>query len=267
MRSDLRTSPPPLVARPTPDDFWHLYDRLGADLEPTLCVRHFYAGLNWFAVQADGAIGMAMSPREGHAAPSISGRIAGMPLAEIAPLAKSWNLADAALGVAALNAYHNHADRIRDWVNRLGDSAHEANAFEYFRPRLAGKRVAVIGHFHCLEGLAETCELTILERRPQAGDLPDPACEVVLPRSDFVFITATTLINKTLPRLLTLSRNAFVVIVGPTTPLSPVWFDLGVQAIAGLCLGDAPTSWRTLQEGGRLESIARGGRLVLVERR
>ena len=38
--------------------------------------------------------------------------------------------------------------------------------------------------------------------------MPDPACEYILSEQDVVIMTATTLINKTMPRLLALSRNA-----------------------------------------------------------
>jgi uncharacterized protein len=247
-------------------DFWSIYDALSADLDPAVRIEGFAAGLHWFGVRAGGSVGFAMSPREGPDSPSRAGRVAGAPLDEIARLARSWNFADAALGVAALNAYHNQSARLRDWLERSGEVAHGANAFAHFRPRLAGKRVAVVGHFRGLKRLGETCELTILERRPQPGDVPDPACEVVLPQCDYVFITATTLINKTLPRLLALSRGAFVVLVGPTTPLTPVWFDLGVHAIAGLSVDDVPGIWRIVQEGGKHEIFEHGGRLVLIER-
>jgi uncharacterized protein (DUF4213/DUF364 family) len=64
--------------------------------------------------------------------------------------------------------------------------------------KLRGKRVAVIGHFRDLERIAAVCHLSILERRPEPGDLPDTACEFVLPEQEVVIMTATTLINKTL---------------------------------------------------------------------
>lgn len=211
---------------------------------------------------------MAMAPSEGRAAPTGAGAIAGLPLAAVAARAKSWNFADAALGMAAINAHYNAPERIRALEEDPAFTVHSGcNTFEYMLPRVTGRRVTVVGHFRGLERLAEHCELTILERKPQAGDLPDPACEDVLPRSDFVFMTATTLINKTLPRLLALSRDAFVCIVGPTTPLTPRWFDLGVDLIGGLVVEDVPAVWPVLQEGGQHSFFDRGTRMVQLERR
>ena len=62
-----------------------------------------------------------------------------------------------------------------------------------------GKKVAVVGRFPDLDAFNDVCRLIVLERNPGEGDLPDPACEYVLPEQDFVFITATTIINKTMP--------------------------------------------------------------------
>jgi uncharacterized protein (DUF4213/DUF364 family) len=188
-------------------------------------------------------------------------------LREVAQRSKSWNFADAALGMAAVNAHFNAPNRIRALEADAAFSTHTGtNAFEYMLPRITGKRVTVVGHFRGLERMAEHCDLTILERKPQPGDLPDPACEDVLPGSDFVFITATTMINKTLPRLLALSGNAFVSIVGPTTPLTPLWFDLGVSLIAGLVVEDVSSVWPVIQEGGQHSFFDRGTRMVQIER-
>ena len=252
---------------PQTADFWTIYDELCAGVPTSVTVRAFSGGLHWFGVQSDRALGLAMAPREIPSSPTFAGRIAGQELRSAASLSKSWNFADAALGIAALNSHYNDPARVLDWalpsrfVHQTG-----ANAFETMLPRVVGRRVAVIGHFRGLEKLAEVCQLTILERRPQPGDAPDPACEVILPEAEFVFITATTLINKTLPRLLQLCPNAFVVLVGPTTPLTPLWFDLGVDMVAGLLVDDVSAVWQIVQEGGQHTFFDHGTRMVQIER-
>jgi uncharacterized protein (DUF4213/DUF364 family) len=69
------------------------------------------------------------------------------------------------------------------------------------------------------------CNLSILERRPQPDDLPDSAREYILAEQAIVVLTAATLINKTMPRLLALSNGAQIVVAGPTTPLHPLMFE------------------------------------------
>lgn len=247
---------------------WSIYDTLLAGVDAETKVDAFAAGLHWFGLRSGSALGMAMAPSEGRSAPTGAGKIAGLRVREVAARAKSWNFSDASLGMAAINSHYNAPERIRAIQSNGSFLTHTGtNAFEYMLPRVTGKRVTVVGHFRGLERMAEHCNLTILERKPQAGDMPDPACEDVLPRSDFVFITATTMINKTLPRLLALSRNAFVSIVGPTTPLTPLWFDLGVDLIAGLVVENVSSVWPVVQEGGQHSFFDCGTRMIQIERR
>ena len=79
----------------------------------------------------------------------------------------------------------------------------------------------------------------MLERNcTQALDTPDPACEYVLPKSDYTFITGVTIINKTAPRLLDLAANATTVFVGPSVVMAPFLFRWGVDMLAGSVVAD-----------------------------
>lgn len=248
---------------------WSLYDALADPIHEQETVDDFVAGLHWFGVRTGNAVGLAMSPVELSSSISQAGRVRSLSLKAAARMAKSWTPADATLGVAALNSHWNTPFKIQ---SLMGDETLEhhsdgRNVFELMASRVAGKRVTVVGHFRGLDRLREICELNILERRPQPGDLPDPACEDILPRSDYVFITGTTLMNKTLPRLLSLSQGAFVTVVGPSTPLSPVLFEFGVDMIAGLVVESAPDIWRVVQEGGQHSLFGPGSRMVQFEKR
>ena len=92
----------------------------------------------------------------------------------------------------------------------------------------------MIGHFPHVDRIAAYADLTVLERNcTHELDTPDPACEYVLPGTDFAFITGVTLINKTAPRLLELAKNATTVFVGPSVILTPSLFEQGADALAG----------------------------------
>lgn len=92
------------------------------------------------------------------------------------------------------------------------------DAFEMYRPRISAHekaRVTVVGHFPNVAKIGEYAKLTVLERNCTSPlDTPGPACEYVLPASDYAFITGVTIINKTAPRLLELAKNATTVVVG-----------------------------------------------------
>ena len=77
-------------------------------------------------------------------------------------------------------------------------------------------------------------------------------------------MTATTLINKTMPRLLELSRNARVVVAGPSTPLTPILLEHGIDILGGLIVEDEDRVWKTVGEGGQHELFKSGSHMVKV---
>ena len=237
-----------------------IYDTLIDAVPSDSIVRDCLCGLHWFAVRSEG-MGISMAPREGNAQFERAGSFAGMRTRELAQLVKSWNFHEAALGLAAINSALNGPKTFAANTGLDYRQLPEQDAFDLLTDDIRGKKVAVIGHFPRLERLRDVCELTILERRPQPGDLPDPACEWVLPEQDFVISTATTLINKTLPRLLELSHKARFVLVGPSAPLTPKLFDYGVDMLAGLVVENDASVWPIIQEGGHL-LFSRGTRMI-----
>lgn len=244
---------------------WKLYDALieavPADAYATDCI----CGLHWIGVRAsNGGVGVAMTPSEGTPNLPDAGHYAGRPLRELATLIKSWNFTEAALGLAAINAAFNGAKTVEQSHGQPIAALPSINCFHYLREEFCGKRVTVVGHFRDLEPLKDICSLTILERKPQLGDLPDPACEFVLPGQDIVVITAVTLINKTLPRLLQLAQGAKIVLTGPSTPLTPILYEHGISLLAGLVVQDEPQILRIIQEGGQHQLFDSGARMVTL---
>jgi len=244
---------------------WKIYDELLAAIPPGLKVRDCVIGLSWTLIRSK-TTGLAMTNLEGPLSLDLAGEINGMPLRRLAQYVKSWNFLEAAAGLAALNSYFNTAEQVEKLSGRPIGEQEKGNAFDNFQEQLRGKKVAVIGHFPNLEKLSGICRMSILERRPQPGDLPDPACEYILPQQDFVFLTATTLVNKTLPRLLELCRQAVVILVGPSTPMTPILFKYGVSVLAGTVVVDPKAVRQVVQEGGCLQLFQRGGQMVRVSK-
>jgi len=242
---------------------WKLYDELIAAVPEDAVVSECIAGLSWFLVRSIGT-GVSMRPGELDGPVRGAGKIAGMKARELASWIKSWNWYEAAMGLAAINSALNARSAVLKNCGAWLDETKTQDVFTCLLEELRGKRVAVVGHFHNLERLAGICTLSILERKPQPGDLPDPACEYILGEQDVVIMTATTLINKTMPRLLELSRNARVVVAGPSTPLHPLMCDHGVDLLGGLIVDDESSLWRAVGEGGREALFTEGGRMVKV---
>ena len=212
-------------------------------------------------VSDDGGLGLS-SQYGGESRPPLhDGVLDSMPLREAAGLVRSWNLVESALGAAAINAWYNRATRVHDVGRDAGGPGTDSTAFETYVHKIRGRRVAVIGHFPYAEtALSDALELSILEREPWEGDFPDTAAEYILPGQDIVFITGAALANKSLPRLLELSRSAHTVVVGPSTPLTSIMFEYGADCLSGLVPGSPQEVIPTLHSGGK--GRPRAGRMV-----
>jgi hypothetical protein len=239
---------------------WRIYDELIAAVPEDSVVSACMIGLHWILVRSEG-VGVALTPQDGPATHRAE-CIAGMKTRDLARWVKSWNFMEAAIGLAAINSALNEPGGVERRYDICLDRTPSENLFDHLAPQLEGKRVTVVGHFYGVERLAEIAQLSVLERRPLSGDLPDPACEYMLADQDVVIMTATTLINKTMPRLLQLSRNARVVVCGPSTPLLPALFDQGVDVLAGLVVEDEPLAWRCVQEGIERGLLRQGTRMI-----
>ena len=236
---------------------WKLYDALLERVDTDDRIEYVRAGVSWVMVRtAAGAMGMASVQQGRGGQPLEEARWAGMPLKEAAQLVKSWDYEQAALGLAAINACLNRAERFPD--------CGEPDAFLRYRERARGRRVAVVGRFQYLEErLRPICELSVLERAPIAGEYPDPACEYILPGMDLVFITGCTVSNKPLPRLLQLCRSAYTVVTGPSTPMAEALFNCGADALCGFCATDEAGCLRAVADE---QGLFPAGRMVVLER-
>jgi uncharacterized protein (DUF4213/DUF364 family) len=243
---------------------WTLYDVLINGIPLECRVDEAVTGAHWTMVRSGANVGIAMSMGAPTRPQTLPECCEGMALRELAKAAKSWNFKEAALGMAAINAFWNSPGCF-DTACDLGKEGR--NGFDVWRKHVDGKKVAVIGHFKNLEkSLGEVCELSILEKRPQHGDYPDSACEFILPLQDFVFATGVTLINKTLPRLLKISTRAEFILVGPSVPLCPGLFSFGVRDLQGFTVTE-PDLARDFIYGKRPDlAIFDSGRRINIAR-
>jgi len=215
-------------------DFFELYNILIDGIDTDAAVTNTLMGQCWTAVETGNHFGMAMTTPVDTAPRMLERDYCEIPLKELAAAAKSWNLTEAGFGMAAINAFYNTPARLE-----------QLEAYEPFDNYctdgvdLKDKRIGVIGHLNmpsCVYDQAK--DVLILERNPRPGDYPDSACDWLLPQCDIVIITASTLVNKTLPHLLDLCKNAYTILAGPSAPLCPELLELGIDRIAGLVITD-----------------------------
>ncbi len=251
-------------------DPWRLYDELIEAIPANVTVVAAGIGPQWCRVlSSEGGLGMAFSFAD-RSRPALhdDAELVGTPLRKVAALAKSWNFVEAGIGMAAVNAWHSHPDKAeRDGFVPCADNTF-ARVFHPYSDAVAGKVVSVIGHFPFAPvPLSRAAELRVLERNPQSGDYPDSACEYLLPDSDYVFISGSAFVNKTMPRLLRLARNATTVVLGPSTPLSPTLFEHGVDVVTGFVPWDPAELFTTLAGAAPASMYDHGYRVEQQRRR
>ena len=215
-------------------DFFAIYDTLLAGIDSDEAIDAVISGGGWSAAETETAFGIAMTVEEDTAPKMLNTCLTGMPLRELAQAAKSWNLREASFGMAAVNAYYNTPERLE----RLGAYEPVEN-YCTAGLDLRGQTIGVVGHLKLTPDIRREAEqIWTLERDPKPGDYPDSACDELLPRCDTVIITASTLLNKTLPHLLELCRDAYTILVGPSCPMCPELLKHGIQRLAGLVVTD-----------------------------
>lgn len=240
--------------------------RLLAALPRSGTVADVRVGTHWTVVVIETPLG----PRAGLAATQIvhdlahgrpavreAGRLIGKDARAVAELALSDSLTERSLGFATMNALLD-VDETR---------CVDLNAEEEILARGRGRRVAVVGHFPFVSRVrqvASTC--WVLELSPGPDDLPAHMAPEIIPQADVVAITGMTLVNGTFEGLVELCRpDAYVLVLGPSTPLSPLLFDYGVDAISGTVVTDIPAVVTAVSQGATFRQIT-GRRLLTMMR-
>lgn len=177
---------------------------------------------------------------------------------ELCQLARSASPVEVSVGMAAINALLPH-DGLR-WT--------EVNAAELLAQRGAHGKVALVGHFPFVDWLRERVQtLWVLELAPRPGDLPASAAAEVIPQADVLALTSMTLLNHTFDGLMALRRpDAQVMLLGPSTPLTPLLFERGVHLLSGAVVEDVAAVLRGVSEGAGFRQLHRlGVRLVTMK--
>jgi uncharacterized protein len=182
------------------------------------------------------------------------GRLTGKTALELAEYALSDYAMEASIGMAAINSLLE-VDEKR-WV--------EKNASQILLEKGEGKDVAIVGHFPFIPELRKKARnLWVLEQRPQEGDLSSQEAQNILPRCEVVGLTGTAFINHTLEDLLTWAGGKYILLIGPTTPLTPFLFEYGIQVLSGTVVTNKEEAFRCISQGATFREV-RGVRRVTM---
>ncbi len=191
-------------------------------------VKRLVHGISWTAaVLSDGSVGVAMHT-QGETVPRMFGSLIELPLKQAGQAMLSWNMEEASEAFAAVNAFYNNL--------ACGFLKSEAKTLDNIdlHDRTVGMVGMMLGHSNMTaEDFLCAKHLYIMDREEKTGAMPDSASEYYLPQCDLVIITGSAAINKTMPHLLELSRNAEVILTGPSVSCCPALRDLGIHRLSG----------------------------------
>jgi uncharacterized protein (DUF4213/DUF364 family) len=176
--------------------------------------------------------------------------VAGKPASEALGYLASPDILQRAVGLATANALINHSRE-----ELIAGDVLEALACG------ADDRVGMVGYFPPLMPVLKPKikELLVFETllKNSPGVYAEDRAPALLPSCSVAIITATTLLNNTLPALLEACRSCrAVAIVGATAPLAPeVFASKGVTLLSGIVVTNSSGILRQVSEGGGMGSF------------
>ena len=176
---------------------------------------------------------------------------------ELAQMALSPNGFEASIGMATINSL----------LDIDTQYCTEINGRDLLIEKGKDKKIAIIGHFPFVESLRQVAKrLWVIEKHPQNEDFDESASESLVPQAEVVGITGSAFINHTIEHLLTIcDTKAYVLILGPTTPISSVLFDYGVDAISGIKVVDKDMVLHYVKQGVPFRQI-KGVQLLTIKK-
>ena len=243
----------------------YLLDRILETLPPNWHTDSIHIGLNWTVSVVQNQAGQRLA---GLAATPGSERVAAQRQFQygsnqpvmtdatgLARCAQAGDPVEAAVGLATLNALLQpdpaqlaHIDAA-DWLVSHG----------------RGRQVALVGRFPFIDELKPVvAQLWVLELNPQPGEYFADEAPLIIPQADVVAITSSTLVNHTLAGLLALARpEAKIMLLGPSTPLTPILFEFGVELLSGVQVVDLEATLASVAQSANFQQMKGVQRVTL----
>ena len=223
-------------------------------------VRKVIIGVHWTLVSSKycglGSTLVGEGPH-GHSQVRDVGELEQKSAQELAQWILSDNLLEASIGIAAINSLLEVDE----------SNTEQINAAEVIARESKDKNLVVVGHFPFVErmkSIAKNC--WVIEKRPFGDDFPEETSQQFIPQADVIAITGTAFINHTIEGLLSLCRpESQIMVLGPSTPLSPLLFDHGVSFLSGSRVIDEDAAINTIQQGASFPQV-KGVKLLTISK-
>ena len=231
-----------------------IFDTLLSDIQNHE-IKRVIIGFNWTLVQTKFGCGLASTPKNTNTSCSTilnAGKLTKLNLINACEFVHSSNPIEVTVGLASINAFYNRYDLVADNKNGLDIFA-----------KIDGP-ISIVGRF---PGISKKFKnIWIIEKKPRKGEYSEEEAKKLLPNSEGVIITSSSLVNGTAGNLLELAKNSRICLVGPSTPFAPKLFDLGIEFLAGTIVSDIKNMITSVSEGGDVKTFKRYGSFKVLTR-
>ncbi len=223
-------------------------------------VRQIIVGAHWTVIQSlyCGMASTTFSDKQhGEGSVKNAGNLHQMSARELASYALSDNPLEASIGLASINSL----------IQIPTGNLIYANAFDVIAEKGLNRNITIIGHFPKIDRLKVIARsVNVFELKPAEGELGLERLPEILPNSDIAVITSSTIINHTLDLILPLLKpGCFTLMVGPSTPLSPVLFNHDISMLAGIRVIHPELLFRSVGQGAIFRQVD-GVELVTIQK-
>lgn len=235
-------------------------DMLSSIVRPDAVVEKIVAGPKFLGLVAGGRMGLSslLGARPKTEDKILVKNLVGKPVKEAAALIKEASPFAVSLGYAAVNA-GSTPDPAKV---EASDLPAEDLIASLGKERVTG----LVGEFPFVEDLkTRVGTLHLFELRDVPGALPRNQWEEMLSTLDVLAITGTALLTRSMAWFLSRAKQAKVVILGPTTPLSTVLFDYGADYLCGSVVTDKEKVGQGLLDGLPFKKVKQNGGIVFTQ--
>jgi uncharacterized protein len=218
--------------------------------ENPIPVRKVVVGVHWTLVASKYcalASTMIRQDAHGHSRVRDVGTLHEKSAQELAQWVLSDNFIEASIGMGAINSM---LDLPQEHIKQI-------NAADIIKEKSLGKNLTIVGHFPFVDQLKSTTNnCWVIEKRPHGDDFPEEAAQEFIPQSDVVAITGTAFVNHTIEGLLSLCKpQSLVIVLGSSTPMSPILFKHGISYLSGSRVIDEEAAILTIQQGASFPQV------------
>ena len=239
--------------RPADPEETFLVNRLISGMDrPDTPIDRVSVGQRFVGVFAGGRLGVASTlgaAMDSHC-PDVVEKLIGRPLSDASNLMVSAKSGvEISIGLAALNAGMN-----------IPPVDASLNAGALLKDLAQGRKAVIVGDFpFAVEIQTVASSLDLLELRPVSDSTPWDQWDKVLGDCEVAAITSTALISRSLAYFLKATPKAVRILIGPSTPVTPLMFDQGADILSGCRFTNPEAVMAAIERDATFREIKRAG--------